>query len=160
MTAHPSNPKRRRVAGIAIAASLIALVGGAFAFAHAGGEQHHGGHMAAHSAEHHLEHMRALLTKIGASEAQKSQISGLLEPALNEMKAVHEGHTAAMKQFHEGLLAPSVDRARLESLRAAHVKGLDEATRRMVTAMTDAAEVLSPEQRTALAREIANHHAN
>jgi len=35
---------------------------------------------------------------------------------------------------------------------------LDEASKRMVTAITDAAEVLSPEQRAALAEQMRKHH--
>ncbi len=156
----PHSPRRRRFGGLAIALSLIAITGGALAFAHAGGSWHHGGKMAAHSVEQHREHMQMMLTRIGATDAQKAQIPALLEPALNEMKAMHEQHSAAHDQFHEALLAPSVDRARLELLRAEHVKALDAATRRVLTAMSDAAEILSPEQRAALAKEIARHHAN
>jgi len=38
------------------------------------------------------------------------------------------------------------------------LKSLDEASKRMVTAITDAAEVLSPDQRAALAEQIRKHH--
>ena len=67
------------------------------------------------------------------------------------MKAAHESHSAAFKQFHEAITGPSIDRARLESLRAEQVKSLDEASKRLVVAISDAAEVLSPDQRAALA---------
>ena len=151
-----SNPKRRRLAVAAIAASLLALVGGTLAYAHSGGEHH--GLMSGRGAEDHLEHMQAMLTKIGASDAQKSQIEGLLKPAFEEMKAAHEAHSAAFEQFHEAITAPSIDRAKIESLRAEQLKSLDEASKRMVTAITDAAEVLSPDQRAALAAEVRKHH--
>jgi protein CpxP len=155
MTTH--NPKRRRNAVIAITASLIAIAGGALVFAHAGGTRH-GGPMGEHAVEMHLDHMQAMLTKIGASEAQKAQIDGILKPALNDMQAVHKAHFAAFKQFHEVITAPSIDRARLESLRAEQVKSLDEASKRLVTALGDAAEALSPEQRAALVQEATKHH--
>jgi len=151
-----SNPKRRRLAVAAIAASLLAIVGGTLAYAHSGGEHH--GLMSGRGAEDHLEHMQAMLTKIGASDAQKSQIEGLLKPAFEEMKAAHEAHSAAFEQFHEAITAPSIDRAKIESLRAEQLKSLDEASKRMVIAITDAAEVLSPEQRSALAEQIRKHH--
>ena len=151
-----SNPKRRRLAVVAIAASLLAIVGGTLAYAHSGGEHH--GLMSGRGAEDHLEHMQAMLTKIGASDAQKSQIEGLLKPAFEEMKAAHEAHSAAFEQFHEAITAPSIDRAKIESLRAEQLKSLDEASKRMVTAITDAAEVLSPDQRAALAAEVRKHH--
>ena len=148
-----SKHKRRRVGLIAIAASLIAIAGGAIAYAHSGGGHH--GPMAGNK---HLEHMQAMLTKIGASDAQKSQIEGILKPAFDEMKAAHESHSAAFKQFHEAITAPSIDRARLESLRADQLKSLDQASKRLVTAISDAAEVLTPEQRAALAKQIEVHH--
>jgi len=153
---NPTNPKRRRITVVAVAASLVAIVGGTLAFAHSGGGHH--GHMAGRGANYHMEHMQAMLTQIGATDAQKAQIEGLLEPALEEMKAAHEGHSAAFRQFHDEITAPSIDRARIESLRAAQMKSLDEASKRLVTAIGDAAEVLSPDQRATLAKQINKHH--
>jgi protein CpxP len=150
-----SNPTRRGVTVLAVAASLLAIVGGAFAFAHSGGAHHARGK---HAPGMHLEHMKEMLEKIGASDTQTTQIENILKPALNEMQAAHQAHFAAFTQFHEAISAPSIDRGRLESLRAEQVKSLDEASKRVVTALTDAAEVLSPEQRAALGREIAQHH--
>jgi periplasmic protein CpxP/Spy len=151
-----SNPKRRGLVVVAIAASMLAIVGGTLAFAHSGGAHH--GPMAGRGAEDHLEPMQAMLGKIGASDAQKAQIEGLLKPAFEEMKSAHDAHSAAFGQFHEAITASSIDRARIEALRAGQLKSLDEASKRMVTAITDAAEVLSPEQRAALATEIRKHH--
>jgi len=151
-----TNPKRRRLAVAAIAAALLAIVGGTLAYAHSGSGHH--GPMSGREAEDHLEHMQAMLTKIGASDAQKAQIEGLLKPAFEEMKAAHEAHSAAFEQFHEAITAPSIDRARIETLRTDQLKALDEASKRMVTAITDAAEVLSPDQRAALAEQIRKHH--
>ena len=156
MTESLTNPGRRRIKIVAITAALIAVAAGALAFAHSGGG-HHGPAMN-RSPESHLEHMQTLLTRIGASDAQKSQIEGILTPALNEMKAVHHAHFAAFKQFHEAISAPSIDRARIESLRSEQVRALDEASKKLVLAFSDAAEVLSPEQRAALAETIARHH--
>ena len=152
MTEH-SKPTRRR-GFIAIAASIVAIAGGALAFAHSGGGHH--GPMAGHS--QHLEHMQAMLTKIGASDSQKKQIEGILTPAFDDMKAARESHSAAFRQFHEIITAPSIDRARVESLRADQIKSLDEASKRLVTAISDAAEVLTPDQRAALAKQIEEHH--
>jgi protein CpxP len=147
-----SNPKRRRITVAAIAASLVVIAGGTLAFAHGGGS-HHG-----HGPGGHLEHLQTMLTKIGATDAQKAQIEGLLEPAFEEMKSAHQAHSAAFKQFHDEITAPSIDRARLESLRAGQLKSMDEASRRFVVSIADAAEVLSPEQRAALAKQMIKHH--
>jgi Spy/CpxP family protein refolding chaperone len=150
-----TSTSRRRVGLIAIAASVVAIAAGALAYAHSGGGHH--GPMSA-DPQHHLEHLNAMLAKVGASEDQKKQIEGILRPAFDEMKAAHDAHAATFRQFHESITAPSIDRARIETLRADGIKSLDEASRRVVTAITDAAEVLSPEQRAALAKQIEEHH--
>ena len=150
-----TSKSRRRVGLIAIAASVVAIAAGALAYAHSGGGHH--GRMSG-DPEKHLEHLNAMLTKAGASDAQKKQIEGILRPAFNEMKAAKETHSTAFRQFHEAMLAPSIDRARLETIRADEIKSLDDASKRVVTAISDAADVLSAEQRAALANEIREHH--
>jgi Spy/CpxP family protein refolding chaperone len=152
---HSQNSRRSFTVAALVVSALVAA-GGTLVYAHSDGGQH--GAMARHSGKGHLDHMQAMLTKIGASDAQKSQIEGLLKPALADMKSAHESHSAAFQQFHEAITAPSIDRARLEALRAGQVKSLDEASKRMVTAISDAAEVLSPDQRAALAAQISKHH--
>jgi protein CpxP len=154
MTELTSKP-RRRVGLIAIAASVVAIAAGALAYAHSGGGHH--GRMSA-DPEKHLEHLNAMLTKVGASDAQKKQIEGILRPAFNEMQAARDTHGAAFRQFHEAILSPSIDRAQLETIRADEIKSLDEASKRVVTAISDAAEVLSPEQRAAFAKQVQEHH--
>ena len=151
----PTSKTRRRVGLIAIAASVVAIAGGAIAYAHSNGGHHV--RMGA-NAEEHFEHLQAMLTKAGASDEQKKQIEGILRPAFDDLKATHDTHYAALKQFHEAFTAPSIDRARLETLRADELKALDDASKRLVTAISDAAEVLSPDQRAALAKQIEDHH--
>lgn len=135
----------------------LVIVGGALAYAHQGGHGHHGPPGAQHT-DMHLDHMAAMLDKVGATAAQKSQIDAILRAAFNDLKAARDGHHAAFAQFHELLFASSIDRARLESLRADQIKALDAASKSAVTAFEDAAEVLSPEQRAALAQEVRRHH--
>src|SRR5215471_15397937 len=117
-----NKPSRRGWRATLIAAGLVAIGGAAIAIAHPGG-WHHGPGMEAEF-EHHQEHLQAMLTKIGATDAQKAQIDGLMKPAFDEMKAFHDAHSSAFGQFHEALLAPSVDRAKLEELRAAQIHAL------------------------------------
>ena len=152
-----TTPKRRRFKLAALIAIPLAVVGAGITYAHQAGWQH-GGPMSEQGIEMHLDHVQAMLGKIGASDAQKSQIDGILKSAFNDMKGAHEAHYAAFGQFHELLLAPSLDRGKIEALRVAQLKSLDEASKRVVTAIEDAADVLTPEQRAALTEEVRKHH--
>ena len=55
-------------------------------------------------------------------------------------------------------LAPSVDRASLESARAAHLQLADEASKRIVQLFGDVGDVLTPGQRQALAEHLEHLH--
>jgi Spy/CpxP family protein refolding chaperone len=139
--------------------TLIAIplvIAGALAFAHQSGGHH--GAMHSQPVEAHLDRFAGLLTKIGASDAQKSQIEGLLRGTFDNVGGLREGHHAALGQMHELLFAPTIDRAKMESLRAQQIKSLDDASRDLVTTFQAAAEVLSPEQRAALAQEMRRIH--
>jgi Spy/CpxP family protein refolding chaperone len=134
----------------------LVAIAGALAYAHTGGMHH--GQMNEHGISMHLEHVDAMLTKIGASDAQKTQVEGLLKGAFAELESTQRSHHEAFGKAHELLLAPSIDRTRMEALRAEQIRSFDETSKRMLGAFEDAAEVLSPEQRAALAAEIRKHH--
>jgi Spy/CpxP family protein refolding chaperone len=152
-----STVKRGRLKLLALIAIPLAVLGVGLAYAHQRGG-HHGGMMSAEGIAAHLDQVQGVLGRIGASEAQKSRIDGILKAAFDDCRAVHDGHHAAFGKFHQLLLAPDIDRNQIEALRAGQVKSLDDASKRFVTAMADAVEVLTPEQRAAFAREAHKHH--
>jgi Spy/CpxP family protein refolding chaperone len=65
---------------------------------------------------------------------------------------VRERHLDLRTQVRDVLAAPTVDRAKLEALRAEHLKVAEEASQKVTTALAEAAEVLTPAQRADLAR--------
>ena len=70
---------------------------------------------------------------------------------VRELQPLHEKFHAARGQAMELLTRDRIDPAAIESLRAEQLRLADDASRRFTRALTDAAEVLTPEQRKDLA---------
>ncbi len=150
------------LAGTFAAGALISTVAPAaaeaVAVAQAGmGMGMHGGSPAAMHAmmEAHLDRM---LASVGASADQSSRIHAIFASAMGSLGPMHAQMAAAHAQFRTLLTAPTIDRAAIEKLRAEHMATADQLSRVMVGAMEDAAQVLTPEQRTKLATQMSQHH--
>lgn len=96
-------------------------------------------------------HMTRMLDEVGASAEQKAKIETILRQGMAPMKDMRAEMRTAHQQMHALLGAPTIDRAALEKLRAAQMTRFDDASRAMVKAMADAAEVLTPAQRAKFA---------
>lgn len=163
-TPRPKGPLARRLlVGAAFAATFVAgglVFSGAaaagMAMAHCG--MGHGA--AGHGDMHALmgAHIDKMLTEVGATPDQKSRVQAILKTAMESMGPLHQRMEGTHGDLHRILAAPVIDRAALEQLRAARIADIDQASRSMVKAMADAAEVLTPEQRAKLAAQMAQHH--
>lgn len=60
----------------------------------------------------------------------------------------------ARGEVMELMTAPTIDRAAAETLRAARIAAIDEASKKITAAALDAAEVLTPEQRAKLVEQM------
>ena len=92
-----------------------------------------------------------MLSHINASVEQKAKVADVTKAALKELWPLREQHRAARTRAVELLAQPSIDREALEQLRATQVQLADTASGRVTQALADAAEVLTPEQRSQLA---------
>ena len=159
------NKRRRFFKRAAIATMIGGLAAGAGlkAFAHGGPGRWHG-HGFMHgpadpaAMEEHLDRMlKHLYVEIEATEEQKAKLAPIVKSAAKDLLPMRGKAMDARKRAMELLTQPGVDRAAIEQLRAEQISAADAASRRIVLAIGDAAEVLTPGQREALAKRIAKH---
>ena len=107
------------------------------------------GAMAAHGAMHGqmMSRMQAMLDAVGATADQKTKIAAILHTGFAPLMGLHTEMQQAHASLHALITAPTIDRAALEQLRAREMAALDAASRTLVKAIADAAEVLTPAQR-------------
>jgi Spy/CpxP family protein refolding chaperone len=156
-TSHATAPVSRSGRRWLLAAALALAVGAAgasFADGGAGPLSHpgHAGHMAMDPAamDTHIDKMVAQLTA-GASPDQKARVAAIAKAAMADLLPAHAQLHRAQAQAHELLMAPVIDRAALEQLRATQMQQVDAISRRVLLAVEDVADVLTPEQRAAFA---------
>lgn len=146
------------VAGAALAGSIVAMAATGM-----GGSFHHGMMGGPHSAadvSEHVDHvLKHLYAEIDATDAQKAQITPLVKQAVNDLMPMHTQLQAAHEQALQALAQGTVDRASLETARVAHLQLADQASKRLTQLLGDVDEVLTPEQRTALATHLKEMHA-
>lgn len=97
------------------------------------------------------------LTRIKATDAQKTAVRDVVLTAFNDIAALRDAHRANRDAIMETLTADRVDRDRLETLRKAELALADQASARIVRAVADVADVLTPEQRRQLAERLRQH---
>ncbi|APO78290.1 LTXXQ motif family protein (plasmid) [Rhizobium etli 8C-3] len=117
-------------------------MGGHMMQAHMGG----GGFM-----EHRLG---SVLDELDATSEQEDKLWEIIDKARDEIGPVFRDFRETRAQVIELLGAPTIDRAAAEKLRSERIAAIDEASRKMTTALLDAAAVLTPEQRVKLVEHL------
>ena len=141
--------------GVALGAGVTAWASGSDMAA-----RHHAAPMTSQDlASHVAEFLPHLYAQLGVSDAQKAQLDPIVNQAIADVGEIHAQmgnlHTQALDLFAQA----TVDRGAIETLRAAHLAGMDQASRRIAQLIGDVADVLTPAQRQALAAHIAQMHA-
>lgn len=148
---NPNEPKIERQTwslSAKIGVALAAVIGlGAVAAQSAGGFGPHGGGFAGHF-------VGKALDSIDASTEQEERIKTIIERTRGELEPMRDEFRESRQQLMTLLSAPSVDTAAIEKLRAERIAAIDEASKKAVSAITEAAGVLSPEQRAKLVSEM------
>jgi len=100
--------------------------------------------------------VRHFAVELGASGDQQEKLATIAKAAIKDVLPLREKMFAAHQQARDLLTAQTIDRAALEKLRADQSAARDAASKRVVQALADAAEVLTPDQRTKLKELIAS----
>ena len=92
-------------------------------------------------------HLDRLLNEVKASDAQRAQIKQITDKARTDIQALH----AQGKGLHERAMtlwtAPKLDAAEADKVRQQMLAQHDQVSKRMMQAMLDVGNVLTPEQR-------------
>lgn len=153
-------PRRNWLIAGSVAGAVLLLGGtGAFVYARDAGWHHGwGGGMHGEFIADRIEgRVDDVLSNVDATAEQKAQVTSILQAAASDVHALAEQHSAIHRRLHEVLSAETVDRAALETVRADGLLLADQASKRLLDGIADAAEVLSPEQRAALAQRAEQH---
>jgi Spy/CpxP family protein refolding chaperone len=135
--------------GLVAAALVVAVAGAGASFADSG--LHHPRHadpmaMEPAAMDAHIDKMVAQLAG-EATPDQQAKVAAIAKRVMADLRPLHEQRRQTYARAHALLMAPVVDRAALEQLRTAHVQQFDAGSRRILEAVADAADVLTPEQR-------------
>ena len=101
-----------------------------------------------------------VLRDIEASDEQQERVTKIVSGAIDDLFRLKEKHQGNRQAFADQLGAASLDRAALEEIRKSEIALADEASKRLVQALADASEVLTPEQRLALVERAHRLHGN
>jgi Spy/CpxP family protein refolding chaperone len=94
--------------------------------------------------------VRHIAVEVDASTEQQEKLRGIVRNAVKDMLPLREKMVEARQQARNLLIGQTVDRGAVEKLRSDQIGVADALSKRFTQAITDAAEVLTPEQRRKL----------
>lgn len=103
-------------------------------------------------------HLQRLLDDAKVSDAQRTQIKQITDKAQTDLKALHEEGRALHEQGLKLWAAPKLDATAAEKLRQQMLAHHDKVSKRMMQAMLDVGNVLTPEQRATVASQLERRH--
>jgi periplasmic protein CpxP/Spy len=153
-------PRRRffKLAALSTAFAGLSGVGlGALARGRGAGP---GGFDPARMEEHLDRFLKHLYVEIDASDAQKQKIDPIVKQAAKDLQPLRAKVREARREGMKLLSADTIDRGAIERFRAEQIAATDAASKRFTQAVTEVAEVLTPEQRRTLAARFAHRRGH
>ncbi len=102
--------------------------------------------------------LQRMLDDVKATDAQRSQIRTIADKAQADLKALHEEGRALHEQGLDLWASPKLDAAAAEAQRQKMLRHHDQVSQRMMQAMLDVGQVLTPEQRATIVQRMRAHH--
>ena len=146
----------QRVAlGLVMAAAVTGAVSmSAWARGPGGGGDFGGPGMFIGGPEHIGHAVDHLLAGLNTTDAQRAQITQIVQAAATDLKAQHETGRSLHQQGLQLFAAPVVDARAVEALRQQSLAQHDQASKRVTQALLDISAVLTPDQRVKLVARI------
>lgn len=161
----PANPPakcRRRGRGAFFAtlgvAALLAL-GASQAMGHGPFRMRACGHLDPAQVEKKIDRIAGWIVEdLDGTPEQQAKLAAIAKAAAKDLAPIHDELVAGRKEAVTILTAETVDRAALEAHRARQARLLNTASERLVVAVADAADVLTPAQRAKAAARLEELH--
>jgi Spy/CpxP family protein refolding chaperone len=137
----------------------LALTAGGLAVAAHNGAGPFAGHGPGHFREKfgrlHAEFVtERVLRAAEATPEQRQKVQAILDKALADHERFCKEHQTLREEAIEIFTADTIDRSRLEEMRARHLQIAAQGSRQVVAALADVADVLTPEQRQKVAAHV------
>ena len=134
---------------------ILMGIAGALVFAIAGTALSTGGYSkwrgGGHDFDRYVEwRIDGMLDEVEASDAQRDQVQDIAKAAMADLGEFRALKREGRQDLIAALSKETVDRAELETLRQRKLETVDNMSQRMLTALADAADVLTPAQRKEL----------
>ena len=124
------------------------------------GDMHGGMHEGAMGMMPFGRHIDRLLDDVKATDAQRQQIKQITDKARSDVMALHEQGKGLHERAAALWTAPKIDAAEAEKVRQQMLAQHDQVSKRMMQAMLDVGNVLTPEQRAKAAQLMKERHGH
>jgi periplasmic protein CpxP/Spy len=153
-TAYSIQPAMRWLAASVLAVAAAVAASPAHAQDRAGGAMLFNG-----PPEHVARAVDHLLDGLNATDAQRAQIKQIAQAAGADLKAQRDAGRALRERGMQAFAAPTIDATTAESVRQQLVAHHDQASKRVLQAMLDIGQVLTPDQRARIGERMKQRQA-